>query len=481
MAGALQFGNKTVLTCFIVSWEIITVSQDIYQVRLCDINNYFYIGFEGSYNGVIAYIEELKKKLVVEIIQLSPPHYFSPSCTIKLNVGEIRFPHEITYDDKPIIGEEFQREIVNSQIAEFDKDGNLVGKKVGNTTATIRNNGVSETFEIVVIDNSSGLRFESDNYTIDKWDTVKIKVYSGNEEVSDNIPKEFYVEKKDTIRVDGSGNVTGLKVGTSKLFVKIYDITLFTNITIDPTTPMIEKRTVNVNVSSTKQLTLPVTEGYTGQKWISEKPEIVSVVQGTGVITGEKVGKCIVRGYRTSPYEAQCVEYTVTVIQPPPPPQSENEEIYMKTGTTFNGKLPVNSDFSGADWDSDKPTVATVDAQSGLIEAVSEGIAIVTGKYNKPYVTNGIEYMVNVLDPPKIVPESLHLTVNQQHKAEMPVDINFKGAKWSASNDVVTVDPNTGMITAKKTGNSVVIGKFTTPFEVDGKKYTIDVVDVPQG
>lgn len=29
MAGALQFGNKTVLTCFIVSWEIITVSQDI--------------------------------------------------------------------------------------------------------------------------------------------------------------------------------------------------------------------------------------------------------------------------------------------------------------------------------------------------------------------------------------------------------------------------------------------------------------------
>jgi hypothetical protein len=112
-----------------------------------------------------------------------------------------------------------------------------------------------------------------------------------------------------------------------------------------------------------------------GGIWSSDNPFVATVATSTGVISGISPGTAIIS--YTVPGTGGCANATatrsVTVTAPPTAGDLSGNQFICVTGTTT-----VISTISGGIWSSNDPTIATVDASSGLVTGVAAGIATMT-------------------------------------------------------------------------------------------------------
>ena len=294
--------------------------------------------------------------------------------------------------------------------------------------------------------------------------------------------------------VDANGKVTGVKAGEATITVTTEDGGKTATCKVTVSDKEIKVTGVKLNKSETSLLvggneTLTATvlpEDATNQNvtWKSDKPEIASV-DANGKVTGVAAGEATITvttedGGKTATCKVTVKTATIAVTG----------VTLNKTATSFlvGGSETLTATVAPADatnqkvtWKSDKPEIATVDA-NGKVTGVKAGEATITvttedgGKTATCKVTvsetsvavTGVTLNKTALTLNIGASETLSATV-------APADATNKEVTWKSSDAAVaTVDTN-GKVTAVKAGEATI----TVTTEDGGKTATCKVTVKP--
>ena len=190
--------------------------------------------------------------------------------------------------------------------------------------------------------------------------------------------------------VDDNGKVTGVKVGEATIIVTTRDggKTATCRVTVSDqeikvTGVTLNKSETSILVGDNETLTATVLpEDATNQKvtWKSDKPEIASV-DANGKVTGVKAGEATITvttedGGKTATCKVTVSETSVAVTGV----TLNKTELILDTGgseTLTATVAPADATNQKVTWKSDKPEIATVDA-NGKVTAVKVGEATIT-------------------------------------------------------------------------------------------------------
>ncbi len=254
--------------------------------------------------------------------------------------------------------------------------------------------------------------------------------------------------------------------------------------------PIGEKATLSYVYTDSYGTTFPENTGAT-VRWTSDESTIVTIDAQTQGITGVALGKATITA-QTDGGLKETVR--ITVVQDPTleiTDQPHQNELLVKTThplsfeyTDAHGIQHTNSGTT-VTWASDDPSVLTVDPNTGEITAVALGTATITAQSDeeKDMVT------ITVVQTPQLTiidrPPQQTLEVPNSHDLGFEY-IDAHGIQHTnsgttvtwASDDpsVLTVDPNTGKITA------IALGKATITAQTDGglkETVRITVVQTP--
>lgn len=132
---------------------------------------------------------------------------------------------------------------------------------------------------------------------------------------------EWTSDDTDVASIDNAGNLILNKTGACTLRgyysypyrAQVEEISL----TVNPAPPELDNEWINVIVGTSHQGLMPENSIYSGTKWEVVSGKDIVDVNVNGAITGNKIGKAVVVGKFTKPYEIEAVRYQINVIQPP--------------------------------------------------------------------------------------------------------------------------------------------------------------------
>ena len=294
--------------------------------------------------------------------------------------------------------------------------------------------------------------------------------------------------------MDANGKVTGVKAGEATITVTTEDGGKTATCKVTVSDKEIKVTGVKLNKSETSLLvggneTLTATvlpEDATNQNvtWKSDKPEIATV-DANGKVTGVKAGEATITvttedGGKTATCKVTVSETSVAVTGV----TLNKTELILDTGgseTLTATVAPADATNQKVTWKSDKPEIATVDA-NGKVTAVKVGEATITvttedgGKTATCKVTvkaatvavTGVTLNKTAL--------TLNIGANETLTATVaPADATNKKVTWKSSDAAVaTVDAN-GKVTAVKAGEATI----TVTTEDGGKTATCKVTVKP--
>ena len=205
--------------------------------------------------------------------------------------------------------------------------------------------------------------------------------------------------------------------------------------------------------------------------YTSNHPEIAAVDKKTGKVTALKTGNATI----TAACGGQSDECTITVsevkatsvtITPKAAKLSVNEK------TTLNASiLPLNTAKKDVTWTSGNTNVATVNTETGEVTAVAEGIAIITAtakdgseKSGRCIITVSDSRVVKVSSV-TVTPSKAELNIGSTQTLEasvLPANASNPNLKWTSDHDdIVSVEPDTGKVTALKAGKAIITATAT--------------------
>lgn len=259
--------------------------------------------------------------------------------------------------------------------------------------------------------------------------------------------------------------------------------------------PPVAAVTVNPSSASivtgtTQQLTATTTDSsnnvLTGRTitWSSSDPAVATVdanglvtavATGTATITATSEGKSGTAAISVTPLPAPVA--TVTVA--PPSASVVSGGTQQLTATTSDSAGNVLSGRS-ISWSSDASAIATVNARTGLVSAVTPGIATITATSEGQSGTSTITVTPVPVASVSVTPASASVVVgNTQQLSAVTKDstgavLTGRTVTWSSNNSAATVDAN-GLVTA------VGVGTATITATSEGKSGTslITVTVVP--
>ena len=277
-------------------------------------------------------------------------------------------------------------------VATVDKTGTVQGLKPGTATVTATAEGKSGTCAVTV-------KAKAVNVTEVTLDRTELTLTEGEAETltatvkpdnADNKKVKWSSDKTDVATVGGDGRVTAVKAGEATVTVTTEDggKTATCKVTV-------KAKVVNVTEVTLDRTELTLTEGETetltatvrpdnadnrNVTWSSDKTE-VATVGGDGKVTAVKAGVAVVTvttedGGRTATCKVTVKAKVVPVTGVDVKPWS------VTIGANGTTKLtctvaPSNATNRNVRWESDNPSVATVDSD-GNVRAVSAGVAKVS-------------------------------------------------------------------------------------------------------
>ena len=294
--------------------------------------------------------------------------------------------------------------------------------------------------------------------------------------------------------VDANGKVTGVKAGEATITVTTEDGGKTATCKVTVSDKEIKVTGVKLNKSETSLLvdgneTLTATvlpEDATNQNvtWKSDKPEIATV-DANGKVTAVKVGEATITvttedGGKTATCKVTVSETSVAVTGVTL--NKTETSIFVGGSETLTATVaPADATNQKVTWKSDKPEIATVDA-NGKVTGVKAGEATITvttedgGKTATCKVTvSDTEIKVTGVTLNKTA-LTLNIGANETLSATVaPADATNKKVTWKSSDAAVaTVDTN-GKVTAVKAGEATI----TVTTEDGGKTATCKVTVKP--
>ena len=277
-------------------------------------------------------------------------------------------------------------------VATVDKTGTVQGLKPGTATVTATAEGKSGTCAVTV-------KAKTVSVTEVTMDKTELTLTEGETETltatvrpdnADNRKVTWSSDKTEIATVDGAGKVTAVKAGEAVVTVTTEDggKTASCKVTV-------KAKAVNVTEVTLDRTELTLTEGEAETltatvkpdnadnrkvTWSSDKTEIATV-DGAGKVTAVKAGEAVVTV--TTEDGGKTATCKVTVKAKVVPVTGVDVKPWSVTiGANGTTKLtctvaPSNATNRNVRWESDNPSVATVDSD-GNVRAVSAGVAKVS-------------------------------------------------------------------------------------------------------
>ena len=277
-------------------------------------------------------------------------------------------------------------------VATVDKAGTVHGLRPGTATVTATAEGKSGTCAVTVKAKAIGVT----EVTLDKTEltltegeteTLTATVRPDN---ANNRKVTWSSDKTEVATVDGAGRVTAVKAGEAVVTVTTEDggrtatcaVTVKAK-TVSVTEVTLDRAELTLTEGETETLTATVKPDNADNRkvtWSSDKTEIATV-DGAGKVTAVKAGEAVVTV--TTEDGGKTATCKVTVKAKVVPVTGVDVKPWSVTiGANGTTKLtctvaPSNATNRNVRWESDNPSVATVDSD-GNVRAVSAGVAKVS-------------------------------------------------------------------------------------------------------
>lgn len=242
---------------------------------------------------------------------------------------------------------------------------------------------------------------------------------------------------------------------------------------------------INLQIGKTQQLRATVIPEYAKNKnvtWSTSNSSVATVDQN-GIVRGVGNGTCeIVVETEEGARRAYCIVHVTVPVTGVTLSQTTASIYATKTLKLTATVTPANATDKSLTWTSDKPSVATVDARTGLITGVGSGSAVITVK------TNDGDYhaacIVSVFKKVEVTGISLNITSRAlyigntvQLKATVePTTATFPQVTWKSDNPAVATVDQFGLVRAVGVGTTYVsVTSEDNPFIVKKCKITSSI------
>ena len=281
-----------------------------------------------------------------------------------------------------------------TEIATVDGAGKVTAVKAGEAVITVTTEDGGKTASCKVT-----VKAKAVNVTEVTLDKTELTLTEGETETltatvkpdnADNRKVTWSSDKTDVATVDGAGRVTAVKAGEATVTVTTEDggKTATCKVTVKakvvPVTGVSLDRTeLTLTEGETETLTATVKPDNADNRkvtWSSDKTE-VATVDGDGKVTAVKAGEAVVTvttedGGKTASCKVTVKAKVVPVTGVDVKPWSVTIGVNGTTKLTCT-VAPSNATNRNVRWESDNPSVATVDSD-GNVRAVSAGVAKVS-------------------------------------------------------------------------------------------------------
>ena len=271
--------------------------------------------------------------------------------------------------------------------------------------------------------------------------------------------------------VDANGKVTGVKAGEATITVTTEDGGKTATCKVTVSDKEIKVTGIKLNKSETSLLvggneTLTATvlpEDATNQNvtWKSDKPEIATV-DANGKVTAVKVGEATITVTTEDGGKTATCKVTVsdTEIKVTGVTLNKTEtSIFVGGSETLTATVaPADATNQKVTWKSDKPEIATVDA-NGKVTGVKAGEATitVTTEDGGKTATCKVTVKPNLVSEITLAALAIYVGESKAITATVkPDDATNKALTWTSSDETVATVDNTGKVTGKKIGTATI-------------------------
>ena len=362
-------------------------------------------------------------------------------------------------------------------VATVDANGKVTGVKAGEAviTVTTEDGGMTATCKVYVNTATvavTGVMLNKTETTILEGgsETLVATVLPEN---ATNRNVSWKSSDEAVATVDANGKVTGVKAGEAVITVTTEDgkktntckVTVKSN-TVNVKGVVLNKTSISIPIGEDETLAAKVLpENATNQNvtWSCKNPEIASV-DANGKVTGIKAGMTIVTvttedGGKTADCAVNVSERHISVMGV----ELNKTEFIFQVGdseTLVASIKPENASNKKVTWVSDKPEIATVDA-NGKVTGVKAGVATITVTTDD----GGKTATCKVLVSPRVykvtvTPATLTMGINKTYKlnanVEGPTGV-LRKVFWTSSDETIATVDNNGNVTTKDKAGTVTI------------------------
>ncbi|GAA4465728.1 hypothetical protein GCM10023093_18370 [Nemorincola caseinilytica] len=240
-----------------------------------------------------------------------------------------------------------------------------------------------------------------------------------------------------------SGEVTGISVGNAVISYTLLGTGCYRtkNVTVNPV-PAPITGTYNTCVGATTLLSTTTVGGT----WTSSNTSVALVGSTTGLVQGLSAGTATIMNILPT----GCSSSALIVVNPQPANITGPSEICVGSAATMTDATPFGS------WSSSNPSVATIDAASGLITGVVSGNTTIT--YTLFATGCSVIKQVTVNPLPPSITGVQYMCLGSISFVANPIP----GGTWSSSNTAVTTIDGFGNVTATGVGTSTITYELTS-------------------
>lgn len=379
-------------------------------------------------------------------------------------------------------------------VATVDSDGRITAIKAGKTTVTATaQGGFSTSCDVTVTIPVTSVTLDKTSITLTVGENLTLVATVRPDDATDK-SVSWVSSDPDVAVVDAAGKVVAVKRGATDITVTTVDGGLtatckvsVTEKSIAVTGVRLNKTTLELVAGSEETLTATVIPDNAVNKnvaWKSSVPE-VAAVDNNGKVSAKKEGEAIITvTTEDGGKEANCL-VTVSAASVP-----VNAVILDRTAITLtegeNATLvatisPLTATNKNVKWTSDKPDIATVDA-NGKVTAEKEGTATITvttedgGKTASCTVT--VNKMVIHVTGVTVSPTTLSIAITESPMkitaTVTPSNATNKTIVWSSSDPAIASVDTEGNVKGLKAGTVTI----TATSEDDSEKKATCTVNV---
>lgn len=234
------------------------------------------------------------------------------------------------------------------------------------------------------------------------------------------------------------GKVKGISMGVTKIFATYGDATLVKTIEVTGDSNLMHVTSSDNVVHIGEMIAIETNRDDT--VFSVNKPNIATIDKTTGILTGKSAGTVIV----TATSGSESVKYAVTVNKG----TGDLTFIGLKDNYSVGEHFRVSTNKRNSSFISTNTSVASINQNTGEIELLSPGVAII-------YAFNGSEQVSKQITVSALSKDAIlnNLTVGDTVKLET----GSKNVTWSSSDEsVVKIDSTTGELEAVGEGKCLV-------------------------